>query len=668
MPADQPTDADPGRFYVTTPIYYVNDAPHIGHAYTTVIADALARWHRLLGDDVFFLTGTDEHGLKVQRAAEAARRHAAGVGRPRPRSGSARRGSCSTSPTTTSSAPPSPATTRRCRAAPAGLRRRRHRARTRYEGLYCVSLRGVLHRGRAGRRQLCPIHGGRSSTSRRRTTSSELSAFAAAAARLVRRAPRRRAARGQAQRGARASSAQGLRDFSISRTSITWGVPLPWDAEHVAYVWFDALINYFTAVGYGADAERFDAWWPRATTSSARTSSASTASTGRRCCWRPGIEPPAVRRRARLPARRRREDEQDGAATRSHPPTSSPTSASTASATTSCADTPFGPDGDFCYEAMVARYNADLANNLGNLLSPGGHRGRQEVRRRRPGAARRQPARARWPPRSYAATAAAWDGVAAVDRASTRTWRLIRETNAYLEANEPWKAEPGPDGRRGAGRRARGAAHRRHPGLARRCPRRRAGDLGAHRPRRRGRRPAPARRRPRGAATRAASPVEKGDPLFPRIKSDRARRMSRRRRPRGTAAAGPWIDTHCHLPSTTTGRRRPPVAASAAAQCAPASTRHGHASARDADARRTAGDRRRARPHDDVWATVGLHPHDAKHGVDGRSTALLDDAGGRGRRRVRARLPLRPLAARRRSARRSPRRSRLAHAARPGRW
>src|SRR6202035_2405938 len=58
------------RFYVTTPTYYVNDAPHVGHAYTTVTADALARWHRLRGDDVFFLTGTDEHGLKVQRAAE----------------------------------------------------------------------------------------------------------------------------------------------------------------------------------------------------------------------------------------------------------------------------------------------------------------------------------------------------------------------------------------------------------------------------------------------------------------------------------------------------------------------------------------------------------------------------------------------------------------------
>ena len=59
----------PGRFYVTTPIYYVNDAPHIGHAYTTVIADALARWHRLVGDDTYFLTGTDEHGLKVAQSA-----------------------------------------------------------------------------------------------------------------------------------------------------------------------------------------------------------------------------------------------------------------------------------------------------------------------------------------------------------------------------------------------------------------------------------------------------------------------------------------------------------------------------------------------------------------------------------------------------------------------
>jgi len=66
------SEAAGGRFYVTTPIYYVNDAPHVGHAYTTVIADALARWHRLIGDETWFLTGTDEHGLKVAQSAEEA--------------------------------------------------------------------------------------------------------------------------------------------------------------------------------------------------------------------------------------------------------------------------------------------------------------------------------------------------------------------------------------------------------------------------------------------------------------------------------------------------------------------------------------------------------------------------------------------------------------------
>ena len=109
--APSPSLGPVSRFYVTTPIYYVNDAPHIGHAYTTITADALARWHRLMGDDVFFLTGTDEHGLKVQRVAEARRSDPSAAGRSRPASGSGRRGRAWTSPTTTSSAPPSPAIT-----------------------------------------------------------------------------------------------------------------------------------------------------------------------------------------------------------------------------------------------------------------------------------------------------------------------------------------------------------------------------------------------------------------------------------------------------------------------------------------------------------------------------------------------------------------------------
>ena len=136
-------------------------------------------------------------------------------------------------------------------------------------------------------------------------------------------------------------------------------------------------------------------------------------------------------------------------------------------------DTPFGPDGDFSYEGMAARYNTDLANNLGNLLSRvatvvGQASAAASARRRRP--------TARWPrspPTCYVAAAEAWDALQP-SVALEATWRLIREANAYLEANEPWKAEPGPSVDARARRRPRGAAHRGHPGHRRRCPSTRA--------------------------------------------------------------------------------------------------------------------------------------------------------------------------------------------------
>ena len=141
------------RFYVTTPIYYVNDVPHIGHAYTTVAGDVLTRWHRLLGDEVFYLTGTDEHGLKIQRAAEAkglepadaravgGRRVPRGVGRARHRLRRLHPHHRTASPQGGAGVPP------------ADLRRGRHRARHLRGSLLRV-VRGLLLRGRAERRQL----------------------------------------------------------------------------------------------------------------------------------------------------------------------------------------------------------------------------------------------------------------------------------------------------------------------------------------------------------------------------------------------------------------------------------------------------------------------------------------------------------------------------------
>ena len=268
-------------FYVTTPIYYVNDVPHIGHAYTTVAADVLTRWRRLFGDDVFLLTGTDEHGLKVQRAAEAR-----GI-TPQElvdRDGAAFKDAWdgldiayddfirTTEP-------------------------RHHRAVQQflqvvydagdielgtYEGLYCVSCEAYYTEDELVDGN-CPIHGRPVEHVTEENYFFKLSryedrllAYYAEHPEAVQPEYRLNEVLGFIR--------QGLRDFSMSRTSITWGVPLPWDPKHVTYVWFDALFNYCTAVGYGTDRRALRRGTGRpTTTSSARTSSASTPCTGPRC-------------------------------------------------------------------------------------------------------------------------------------------------------------------------------------------------------------------------------------------------------------------------------------------------------------------------------------------------------------------------------------------------
>jgi methionyl-tRNA synthetase len=235
---------------------------------------------------------------------------------------------------------------------------------------------------------------------------------------------------------------QGLQDISITRTSTRWGVPVPWDDKHVFYVWYDALINYATAVGYGTDAEKFDFWWP-----------AVHHLIGKEiirfhCVWWPAmcmaadIDPPhqvlvhgwllvAGEKMSKTalnqiaPADLVADFGVDGY--RYH----------------FLRDQPFGPDGDFSYEGMVARFNSDLANNFGNLLSRVATVVAKKCNGVGPAPQVDSPLRA-VAAECYAATEAAWARPAPSEGLEA-TWRLIRETNAYLEANEPWKAEPGPD-------------------------------------------------------------------------------------------------------------------------------------------------------------------------------------------------------------------------------
>ena len=246
-------------FYVTTPIYYVNDAPHIGHAYPTVSADALARWRRLWGDDVAFVTGTDEHGLKVQRAAEeqgVAPRQWADRTSARYRDAWEQLDITYTDFIRTTEP-------RHFEAVQQFLQVVYDNGYIRsgtYEGLYCVACEAYYTEDELVDGK-CPIH----RTPVERVTEEnyffELSRFEDVLLEHYTAHPE--AIQPESRRNEVLSFIRtGLRDFSMSRTSLTWGIPLPWDPAHVTYVWFEALFNYCTAVGYGQDRARFDHYWP----------------------------------------------------------------------------------------------------------------------------------------------------------------------------------------------------------------------------------------------------------------------------------------------------------------------------------------------------------------------------------------------------------------------
>ena len=350
-----------------------------------VVADALARWHRLLGDEVFFLTGTDEHGLKIARAAEeqgvAPQEWVDSMSESLPRRLARARHLERRLHPHDRGAPPRAASSSSCRRSTTTATSTRASTR----GGTASRARPTTAESELGRGPQLPDPRPTRRVARRGELLLRAVALRRATARVVRPASRGRASPRPAQRGARLSSARVCEDISITRTSFDWGIPVPWDDEHVVYVWFDALVNYAHRVGYGEDEERFAAWWPAAHHLIGKDI------VRFHCVWWPamcmaaGIDPPPAGHRPRLAARRRREDvEVEGEPGR-------PASSSPSRRRRRRPPLPPAPrghprlDGDFTYEGLVARYNADLANNLGNLLSPGHDRRRLEVRRHRSG-------------------------------------------------------------------------------------------------------------------------------------------------------------------------------------------------------------------------------------------------------------------------------------------
>jgi methionyl-tRNA synthetase len=431
-----------GRFYATTPIYYVNDAPHIGHAYTTVTGDALCRWHRLLGDDVFFLTGTDEHGLKMLRAAEAQ-----GVTPQQLADRNAARFQAAWDELGIRYDQFIRTTEPRHYAATAKFLQAVYdngdvELRT-YEGLYCVPCEAYYTEDEAGPDTTCPIHTGRPLELLQEENwffllsryEQKLLDWYEAHPEAVYPETRRNEVLGFIK--------GGLQDISMSRSSFDWGVPLPWDPKHVAWVWFDALPNYITAAGYGDDdPTEFGKWWPADYHLVGKDIIRFHAVYWPAMLMAAGLEPPrTVAAHGWLLVGG--EKMSKTALNQIAPSDLVADFGVDGFRYHFLRDSSFGPDGDFSYEGMVARYNSDLANQLGNLFS----RVATVVGKKCGGIG---PAPSPDSPLAavaaevYAEAAAGWarpNPSAALEA----TWRLVRESNAYLEANEPWKAEPGPD-------------------------------------------------------------------------------------------------------------------------------------------------------------------------------------------------------------------------------
>ncbi|MDQ6927842.1 MAG: methionine--tRNA ligase [Actinomycetota bacterium] len=428
------------KFYLTTPIYYVNDAPHIGHAYTTVTGDAVCRWHRLLGDEVFFLTGTDEYGLKNQRAAEAlglepqvlADRNSERFREAWKILDIAYDDFIRTT---------EPRHTKAVQKFLSTVYENGDIEQRTYQGLYCVACEAYYTEDELDPDGNCPIHHRPVEQMQEQNWFFRLSRYEQrlldwydANPTAVIPGTRRNEVLGFIR--------QGLQDISISRSSFTWGVPLPWDPSQVAWVWFDALPNYLTAPGYGEDEERFNHWWPVDYHLVGKDIIRFHAVYWPAMLMAAGLEPPkcvAAHGWLLVGGEKMSKTSLNQIA----PSTLVDDFGADAVRYHFLRDTPFGPDGDFSYEGMVARYNADLANNLGNLTA----RVATVVEKKCGGLGPKPTPSSALAPiaaECYAATAAAWDRLAPSD-ALEATWRLIHDTNAHLEANEPWKSDPGAE-------------------------------------------------------------------------------------------------------------------------------------------------------------------------------------------------------------------------------
>jgi methionyl-tRNA synthetase len=427
------------KFYITTPIYYVNDLPHLGHLYSTVVCDVAARFRRLRGDDVFFLTGTDEHGQKIERAAaekgvspkELADRVVS------------RYGDWWKTLEITNDDFIRTTEARHYRGVEALIARLREAGdlyRAPHEGWYCSGCEAYYTEKELLPGHLCPDHRTVCVWQSEENVFFRLSRYQEALLGFYATNPTFVAPASRFNE-VKAFVSAGLKDLSVSRTSLSWGIPFPGESGHVVYVWLDALANYITALGFGADEDsRYRRYWVDPAAEKVHV-------VGKDILRFHAVYWPAFLMSAGLPLPTRicahgwwlRDEKKMSKSVGNvvRPDELVEKFGPEALRYFFLREMSFGADANFSDEAFLERYNADLANGLGNAVS----RVAQLCRNAFGGTPPEACAESDLRPGAERAATEFQEAFETFDfsRGLEAVNALLRETDAYIAARAPWK-------------------------------------------------------------------------------------------------------------------------------------------------------------------------------------------------------------------------------------